>query len=66
MSLPSRSLLDLRSVEQGGDNSRGADSHGNSGLHQLAAALFVGAVDVVVTVVHGRSSMAFGAALEAA
>ena len=58
-------FLDLRSVEQSGDDRRRAHAHCNPGLHQLGASLFVGFFDVVVAVVHGRFFMAFGAGWEA-
>src|SRR5207302_6213505 len=61
-----RFLLDLGRVEQGGDDRRRADADRDSGLHQLAAALLVGALRLIVAVGHVRNSMAFGAGWEAA
>ena len=66
MNLGPRSLLDLGSIEQRGDDRRRANADGNAGLHELAAAFLVGAVGIVVSVRHDRISMAFRAAWEAA
>lgn len=66
MSLPARPLLDLRSIEQGGDDRGRANSDRDSGLHELASALLIGSVGFVVAVAHERTSMAFSATLEAA
>jgi hypothetical protein len=61
--LAARLLLDLRRVEQRGDDGRRADPDSDARLHQFGAALFVRAVGVVA-VVHSQFSMVFGAALE--
>lgn len=67
MRLAARFLLDLGGVEQGSDNRRRADADRNAGLHQLVAALFVGAIRlVVIDVAHRAFSMAFGASWEVA
>jgi len=61
MTLPARLLLDLGSVEQGGNDRGRADADRYSGLHQLLTALLTGAVGfVVVTVSHTLLSMARG------
>ena len=52
-------LLDLRGIKQCSDDCRRSDAHGDTGLHQLAAAFLIGAITVVVTVCHARFSMAF-------
>ena len=66
MKLATPPLLDLRRVEQGGDDRCRSYADRNAGFHQLGAALLVGAVGVVVAVAHDAKSMAFGAGWEAA
>jgi len=59
-------FLDLGRVKQRGDNRRRADPDGYAGFHQLAAALLVCAVILVVAVAHRASSMVFGTCWKAA
>jgi len=66
VSLAARLFLDLGGIEQGGNDGGRADAHGNTGLHQLGPALFVGAVVLFAAVAHEQTSMALGAGLEAA
>jgi hypothetical protein len=65
VSLFARLLLDLRGIEQGGDNRGRADSDRDASLYQLVSALLVGAVRLVTALAHARTSMAFLATLEA-
>lgn len=66
MNLLPRPLLYFGRVEQRGNDRRGANADGNTGLHELASAFLVGAVRIVVSVRHPGFSMAFRAAWEAA
>jgi len=66
MKLAARLLLDLRGVEQSGDDCGRADAYRHSSLHELGAAFLAGAVGVFVTVVHAGTSMAFSAGWKAA
>lgn len=66
MKLAARLLLDLGRVEQRGHDCGRADSYRDSRFHQLVAALFIRLIEIVVTVAHGATSMAFGGALEVA
>ena len=59
--LPARLLLDLRCVEQRGNDCRRTNADGDTGLHQLVAAFFTGFVVFIVAVAHGAISMAFDA-----
>src|SRR6185437_1503386 len=63
MSLAARLFLDLGRIKERGNDCGRADSDRNARLHQLCPPLFARFVAVVA---HGPSSMAFGAALEAA
>lgn len=59
--LRTRSLLDLRRIEQRRHDRGGADSNCNACLHKLGAALLVFPVALFA---HPFTSMAFGSALE--
>ena len=61
MSLAPPLLLDLRRVQQRGDDCRRSDADCDTGLHQLAAAFLIGAIGVVVGFCHARISMVFRA-----
>ena len=63
--LTARLFLDLRGVEQGGDNRGRPNTDRNSGLHQLRSAILAGSVVIFVRIAHRAFSMAFDGALEA-
>ncbi len=54
-----RLLFHLRGIEQGRDDRGRAYPNSYPGLDQLAAALFVAAVETVLAVRHAQPSMAF-------
>lgn len=53
-----RLLLDLRGIKKCRDNGGRADPDGNTRLDQLAAALFIRALEIVIAVCHAQTSMA--------
>ena len=65
MNLEPRPLLYFGRVEQRSDDCCGANTDGDTGLHELAAAFLVGAVRIIISVRHLGISMAFRAAWEA-
>ena len=66
MKLLARPLLHFGRIKQCGNDCRRANADGNTGLYELAAAFLAGAVGIVGSVRHGRISMAFRVAWEAA
>jgi len=60
-----RLFLELRGVEQGGDNRGRPNTDRNSGLYQLRSALVASPVVILVRIAHRAFSMAFDSALEA-
>ena len=66
MTLAARLLLDLGRVQESGDDCCRPDADGHTGLDQLCAPLFAGAVDFIVFVAHSPTSMVFAADWEGA
>jgi len=66
MNLAAGLFLDLRGVQQSGDDRGRANSDRHAGLHQFLPSALVLPLDVVAALGHRRFSMAFGAHLKAA